>query len=239
MQAIARCGEIGIVMQGRLLKGVWLACMLERRRTACTMGLALLGLAAITSACRPSHASVHPSPILHPFAPADISSNNLLIREEKGETCRLLLADPSITMRACDLAKPDMCARRLLLLAAAWANQHRIATVGQDRRCATLCRRSDCIASTWLWGSSTCRYKRFDPTADTYSMSFSFLEVLNWVLLLRASGAGRWCAGITPARNIPCSCLPPSQSSSSASSSFSPRSCGCAQRAPRFPCFSW
>ena len=100
---------------------VWLACMLERRRTACTMGLALPGLAAIVSACRPSHASVHPSPILHPFAPADISSNNLLIREEKGDTCRLLLADPSITMRACDLAKPDMCARRLLLLAAAWA----------------------------------------------------------------------------------------------------------------------
>jgi serine/threonine protein kinase len=51
----------------------------------------------------------------------DISSNNLLIREEK-YGCRLLLADPSMTMRACDLADPKMrvavqCCLNLLLVA--------------------------------------------------------------------------------------------------------------------------
>ncbi|PRW59599.1 serine threonine- kinase PEPKR2-like [Chlorella sorokiniana] len=73
----------------------------------------------------------------------DISSNNLLIREEK-YGCRLLLADPSMTMRACDLADPKM---------------------------------APFIVCTWLWGSSICSYKRFDPTADMYSLSFCFLEL--------------------------------------------------------------
>ena len=31
--------------------------------------------------------------------------------------------------------------------------------------------------STWLWGGLAPRHKHFDPTADVYSLSFSFLEV--------------------------------------------------------------
>ncbi|PRW59973.1 leucine-rich transmembrane [Chlorella sorokiniana] len=73
----------------------------------------------------------------------DISSNNLLIREEK-DGCRLLLADPTTCHRACDLADPNL---------------------------------SRYIVSTWLWGSPTSSYRRFDATGDVYSLSFSFLEL--------------------------------------------------------------
>lgn len=48
------------------------------------------------------------SPLPIAPAPADISSNNLLIQEQANGGCHLLLADPSMCMRACDLANPDM-----------------------------------------------------------------------------------------------------------------------------------
>ena len=40
-----------------------------------------------------------------------------------------------------------------------------------------LCCRRAGIAATWLWASATSCYKRYDPTADIYSLSFCFLEV--------------------------------------------------------------
>lgn len=43
--------------------------------------------------------------------------------------------------------------------------------------CPSCCHRAPWIISTWLWGSPTTRYKRYDPSADSYSLSFSFLEV--------------------------------------------------------------
>jgi hypothetical protein len=33
------------------------------------------------------------------------------------------------------------------------------------------------ICSTWYWGSLTTRNRQFDPLADLYSLSFTFLEV--------------------------------------------------------------
>lgn len=62
------------------------------------------------------HGCTRASPLvvfgLSPFtAMTDISSNNLLIREES-DGCRLLLADPSTSHRAADLADPNRCGPR-------------------------------------------------------------------------------------------------------------------------------
>lgn len=37
--------------------------------------------------------------------------------------------------------------------------------------------RYNALCGTWLWGSLAVRYRRFDPKADLYSLSFIFAEV--------------------------------------------------------------
>ena len=51
-----------------------------------------------------------------PPAPADISSNNLLVKELARGGCHLLLSDPSMTKRICDLANPNKWAARACAL---------------------------------------------------------------------------------------------------------------------------
>ena len=46
----------------------------------------------------------------------DISSNNLLVKEEEHGACRLLLADPSVAGIIAHLATPEGCASPPLLL---------------------------------------------------------------------------------------------------------------------------
>ena len=59
-----------------------------------------------------------------------------------------------------------------------------------------LCCRPHSICSTWYWGSLTTRNKQYDPLADLYSLSFTFLEVR-----LMAGGA---CFGWRAGRQAGC-----------------------------------
>lgn len=63
------------------------------------------------------------------------------------------------------------------------------------------CCRPHNICSTWYWGSLTARNKQYDPLADLYSLSFTFLEVR----LMAGGACFGWRAGRQAGR-LPVSC---------------------------------